>query len=137
MAHSDSLDVDLIYQASGLQVNFMGLQLFNGWETSLSEFEAYVTDDIYRDFMRWAIMNAGADYSLKQALGIGLVKLFNLKDNPISNDQRTWVCSELAGYVLNSFIGIHIDKTALDNAGPKEIFDLCKKFLKPIEVKNG
>jgi hypothetical protein len=136
-AHSESLDTDLIYQASGLQVNFMGPKYFDDRESSIYEFEAEVPDETYKAFMQWAIMNSGYPYSLKQALGIGLVRVFNLKKNPFVNDKKSWVCSELAGYVLSKFLDISISADALDTAGPSAIFDLCVKYFKQVEVKNG
>lgn len=125
----------MIYQASGLQVNFMGVQYFDLYEIPIQEFRVQLGDDEYRRFMVWAIDNAGAPYSLKQALGILLVRLFNLRKNPLSADKKAWVCSELAGYVLSEFAKTEISNSELDVAGPKAIFDICQKYLKPIEAK--
>ncbi len=132
--HSDKLDVDLIYQASGAQVNFMGLQHFNNHAIRLFEFEHEIPDQTYDAFMRWAIINSGADYSIKQPLGILLIKMFNLKRNPFANGSFAWVCSELAGFVLSSFLEVNIDKSELEVLGTRGIFDLCVKNLKAIEV---
>jgi hypothetical protein len=126
--------VDLIYQASGAQVNFMGLALFKGHAVQLYEFEAEIPDEKYREFMRWAIINSGANYSMKQPLGILLIKLFNLRKNPFDNGRTAWVCSELAGFILSKFLNIEIDQDGLEFIGPKGIFSLCQKYLKPIEV---
>ena len=132
-SHSKGLDVDLIYQASGAQVNFMGLALFRGQAKVISEFEAEISDEKYRQFMRWAIINAGAKYSFKQPLGILLVKMFNLSSNPFDNGRYSWVCSELVGFVLSSFLAVEV-KESLDTIGPKGIYKLCEKHLKQIEV---
>lgn len=133
-AHSESLDVDLIYQASGAQVNFMGLGNFLNHARTIYEFEADVEDAKYRGFMRWAIINSGASYSLKQVLGILYVKMFNLKSNPFPGGRGAWVCSELAGYVLGTFLDTAMSEE-LDIVTPKQIFDICKKHLKQIEVQ--
>lgn len=133
-SRADSLGVDLVYQASGVQVNFVGISHFKDQETSVYEFEVDVTDDKYRDFMRWAIVNAGAPYSLKQALGILLLKLFNLRKNPLSDGRKSWVCSELAGFFLVSFVGVSIKDDELDVIGPRGIFDICRRLFKEIEI---
>ena len=133
-AHSDALDVDLIYQASGAQVNFMGIQHFHDHAKTLYEFEFEISDEKYKQFMQWAIINSGADYSIKQPLGILLIKLFNLKRNPFDNGRCAWVCSELVGYFLVSCMGVYISDINLEIVGPIDIFKLCQKYFKPIEV---
>jgi hypothetical protein len=133
-SRSEALGVDLIYQASGAQVNFMGLEMFKAHALILSEFEIDVEDDKYKEFMRWAIVNAGAPYSAKQPLGILLIKLFNLRKNPFANGGRAWVCSELVGVLLSSFFNIKIDNRDLETIGPRGIFDVCKQNLKQINV---
>jgi len=132
-AYSEGLDVDLIYQASGAQVNFMGIKNFQNHAVSLVEFEAEITEEKHKAFMKWAIMNSGAKYSLKQPLGILLVKLFNLRNNPFDNGRYAWVCSELVGFVLGSFLDMEI-KENLETIGPRGIHDLCQQHLKQIEV---
>lgn len=135
-SRAEALGVDLIYQASGLQVNFMGLSHFREKALSLYEFEAELSDESYRKFMRWAIENSGANYSTKQPLGILLIKLFNLGCNPFDNGRSAWVCSELVGFVLSEFLDLKVD-VDLETIGPRGIFDICKKHLKQIEVKHG
>lgn len=133
---ADALGVDLIYQASGVQLNFMGLEHFKENALILYEFEGYLPDEKYREFMRWAITNSGASYSSKQPLGILAIKLFNLKKNPFANGRYAWVCSELVGFLLSSFFNLKIDEKELDTIGPRGIFDICKKHLKQIEVNS-
>lgn len=132
--HSESLGVDLIYQASGSQVNFMGVDNFTANALVLYEFELFINDDQYKRFMRWAVINSGAPYSLKQPLGILLVTLFNLKVNPFANGRFAWVCSEIVGFFFESFFGLKIDERQLETIGPRGIFEICDKFAKPIEV---
>lgn len=133
-SRAERLGVDLIYQASGLQVNFMGLEHFKEQAHIVAEFEASLPEEKHDEFMRWAIINSGANYSTKQVLGILLIKLFNLKRNPFSNGRIAWVCSELVGFILSSFFNIKIDENSLETIGPRGAFDLCKKHLRQIEV---
>jgi hypothetical protein len=135
-SRSENLGVDIVYQASGLQVNFMGLQRFRDHAVTLAEFEFEMPDEMYKNFMRWAITNSGADYSMKQPLGILLIKLFNLRDNPFANGRSAWVCSELVGFVFDAFLGVKIDPKVLDIIGPKGIFKLCEEHGRRIGGEN-
>lgn len=123
--HSESLDVDLIYQASGTQVNFMGMEHFKNHAKILDEFEIDIDEDTYKKFMRWAVINAGAGYSLKQIFGILLIKIFRLKSNPFANGQCSWVCSELAGFVLKSFTKAALELSEIETMGPRKIYEIC------------
>lgn len=132
--YSEGLDVDLIYQASGSQVNFVGLQHFEDHAMCLAEFEVPDIDPAdYRVFMREAIKTAGADYSIKQPLGIFLIKVFNLTKNPFHNGKAAWVCSELVGYGLSNILKkINISEKEIEIMGPKGIFDICKANFKQV-----
>src|SRR5690349_251313 len=68
--HSDSLDRDLIYQASGLQVNFVGGTLFKDHHLTVKEFSLSVTDETYKNTLQFAVDKAGMPYSIKQLFGI-------------------------------------------------------------------
>lgn len=132
--YSEGLDVDLIYQASGSQVNFMGLQHFEDRAICLAEFEVPDIDPAdYRAFMREAVKTAGADYSVKQPLGIFLIRVFNLNKNPFRNDKAAWVCSELVCYGLSKVLKkLSICESKFEVMGPKGIFKLCKENFKQV-----
>lgn len=132
--YSENLDVDLIYQASGTQVNFVGLQHFEDHAICLAEFEVPDIDQAdYRTFMREAIKSAGADYSKKQPLGILLIRVFNLRKNPFKNGKAAWVCSELVGYGLSKVLRkINLSDSDLEVIGPKGIFKICKTHFKQV-----
>lgn len=125
---SASLGTTLIYQASGTQVNFMGLKQFEDAAHIHSEFEFEVSDETYREFLRWAVREAGTPYGLKPVLGILAVKWFNLGRNPFSDGSKTWFCSELGARVLKGFVGVHISEKELETAGPKKIYEICVKL---------
>jgi hypothetical protein len=122
---SESLSTTLIYQASGTQVNFMGLKHFEDAAHIIKEFEFDISDAHYLEMLRWAVQEAGAPYGLKAVLGIFLVKCFNLKRNPFSDKNKTWFCSELAGKVLRDFIGVYLKEDELEIVGPRRIFEIC------------
>lgn len=112
----------------------MGLDHFKNHAETLYEFEVDIDEDKYKQFMRWAITTSGADYSIKQPLGILLIKLFNLRRNPFDNGRCAWVCSELVGFFLLEFAGVYISDETLDVIGPRGIFELCQKNFKALEV---
>lgn len=132
--YSESIGLDLIYQASGTQVNFMGITHFENQAICLAEFELPDVDgDDYKSFMREAVINAGAAYSTKQPLGIFLIKVFNLRKNPFRNGKAAWVCSELVGYVLCKILKrIELSEHDLEVLGPKGIFKICRNNFKQV-----
>lgn len=117
--------VDVIYQAAGSVVNFVGTKRFQTHSEIVEEFEFEVTDETRNKFFDWAIKYAGTPYSMKAALGIGLAILFRLHKNPLCPASPT-VCSLLAGFVLQDFLNAKIDLDALGIAGPKEIYNVCE-----------
>jgi len=128
---SESLNTTLIYQASGTQVNFMGVKHFKDAAHIFEEFEFEVSDENYKQFLVWAVQEAGAPYGLKTVLGILVVKCFNLKRNPCSDKNKTWFCSELAGRILKDFVGVQISEDELEVKGPRRIYEICKEIRSP------
>jgi len=132
--HSDTFERDIIYQASGLQVNFIGAILFATKVKIIKEFKLEVNDQAYKRIMQFAIDNAGTPYGYKQLLGMGIVriaKLFNKTiKNPFSDGKATYVCSELAGTVLQSFIIKHDIPLNLETSGPKDLYKFLEKLNK-------
>lgn len=123
--NSEHLGTTLIYQASGTQVNFMGLKHFEDAAHIIKEFEFEISDENYKELLCWAVREAGAPYGIKAVLGILLVKCFNLKRNPFSDKDKTWFCSELAGKILRDFIGVYLKEDELEIVGPRRIFEIC------------
>lgn len=134
--HSDSLDRDIIYQASGLAVNFMSPTIFSSINTSIAEFDIEISDEKYKAMMQFAIDNAGKAYGIKEAFGMGIVRIceiFGKKiQNPFRDGQQTYVCSELAGYILEEFAGDQIQGDVYDMS-PKVVYDYLIS-LKPNEL---
>lgn len=125
---SSIADEFLVYQASGTQVNFMGFCYFSRVAHVVKEFEFEISEEAHKAYLKWAIRMSGAPYGLKAVLGILLVRCFNLKRNPLSDGEKTWFCSELAGRVLSDFMGAHFPPEELEMAGPKKLFELCSRM---------
>lgn len=115
--------LDLIYQASGVQNNFMGLTYFQQHAETVKEFDFEISDDNYSKLMTFCITKAGAPYSIKQAIDVGLFKLFGIKPKAFPDG---FVCSELVGHIIKDYISPeNIDPNLLT---PKDIFRLCEKI---------
>ncbi len=117
---SDKYDRDLIYQASGLAVNFVGLDFFLSKNTIVDEFDFDVSDETYVKLMQFCIDNAGKPYGSKQLVGMGIKKLGF--ENPFRDGKQTYVCSEMAAYIIKEFISGGIG-TDLDDIDPRAVHE--------------
>jgi len=112
--HSNSLDRDVIYQASGLQVNYIGSKLFYKHVHVVDEFSLEISDEDYRKMMQYTVDNAGKPYSLKSIFAI----LFKIESWCDGDD--SFVCSELIGEILRKYTDVSIDKSS-EALTPKDI----------------
>lgn len=116
-------NTQLIYQASGAQVNFMGIKYFESVAQIVEEFELEISEDDYNTLMEFCTYECGAPYSLKQIFGMAIADIFKLKKNPFSSQNR-YVCSEL---VLRAFSSrFKISNDFFDLAKPKDLYFLVK-----------
>lgn len=116
----------IIYQASGHSVNFIGNKRFEFKNKSVKEFEFEICQETFDSFLDWAVDESGAPYSVKQAIGIAMMKLFLLEKNPF---HYGYVCSEIAGRVLRDQLKLKVKD--LNCVTPKDIYKLCE------DLKNG
>lgn len=124
--YSASLDRNLIYQASGLQVNFVGLEEFSVASRIIKEFPIQVSDQAFLKVLQFAVDNSGKPYSVKELLGYGWAIAFAKKTNPLGDGRKTFVCSELVGTILDEVLQIPVGKD-LDLITPKDVFVLLDK----------
>lgn len=124
--HSNSYNKDIIYQASKNMINFMGTAVFNLEDISVKEFEIEISDSNKIALMQFAIDNAGKPYSVKEAIGLGLVRicaLFGKKiTNPLKSGTDSYVCSVLADYILENYANKDIPGD-FEDSDPKYIHD--------------
>jgi uncharacterized protein YycO len=111
--HSNSLSRDVIYQASGMAVNFMGAQFFAN-NVVVDEFEVQLTPANKLAMIQFAMDNAGKPYGIKECFGLAWVRICSLFGkavaNPFTFDGSTYVCSELVGYILDDYAGMDVNK---------------------------
>jgi hypothetical protein len=106
--HSESYDRDLVYQASGLAVNFMNKQHFQEHNTVVQEFQIAISEEDKKAMVQFAIDSIGSPYGMKDCLGLAWVRfceIFGKKvKNPFDDGMKMWVCCELGYYVWKTYV---------------------------------
>jgi hydrogenase maturation protein HypF len=95
--------------------------VLESYKFSIEEKEIEISDDVYNFILQYSIDQLGIKYSIKQAVGIFVAKVFRLKKNPFHNDGQ--VCSELIGHILKEVLGYKIERD-MELITPKEIYEL-------------
>lgn len=125
--HSDTYDRNIIYQASGLQVNFVGEQVFNEHHIVVKEFEFNISDETYKKMMSFAIDKAGYPYSIKQLFNIASYMLIG--KTILKEDGRSaYVCSEIVSQMMIEDLNIVINKN-LDLITPKNVCIILESYF--------
>jgi len=124
--YSNLANTWLIYQASGTQVNFMGQKQFDAHAETIKEFEFEISEDAYKGYMTWAIINAGAPYGLGSVIGILLMRLLRLNKNILADGSILQYCAELTARAMHDFIKADILPSEFETAGPKRIYEICE-----------
>lgn len=123
--HSDTYERDIIYQASKLMINFMGTALFEEENLIIKEFELDISMENKKKLMQFAIDNAGKPYSMREVLGLGLVRISELLGNKIKNPFRdgtkAYVCSVLADYICINYTDHGLKD--FEDVSPKDLYD--------------
>jgi hypothetical protein len=119
--YSESLNRSLIYQASGMSVNFTNIEHFNSINTTVKEYEILVSDEQYTQILQFCVDNVSKPYGLKSIFGILVYQIFGWKCiNP--DKQESFICSELVCYILQ-MLGI-INEPDLDYSTPKSVYNI-------------
>jgi hypothetical protein len=131
--HSDKLNRDIIYQASGTMVNFMGQQFFDN-NIIIDEFPVPITSAKKLSMIQFAMDNSGKPYGIKECFGLAWVRICQMfgktVSNPFTADGSTYVCSELVGYILDTYDGMDIN-TNIANITPLMVYN----YLLQIKAK--
>lgn len=121
--HSNTIKRDLVYQASGLYVHFMGKKLFDTRAEIIAEYTLNISDSAHKKALQFAVDNAQKPYGIKQIIGIGIVilakKIGKKIQNPFKDGQYSYVCSEL---IASMIPGLKKEfKDNLDSVTPRDI----------------
>lgn len=130
---SNSLDRDIIYQASKLMVNFVGTEVFYSENTMVAEFEISVPADKRIALMQFMIDNAGKPYGFMNALGLGIARIFKYFGktihNPLGDGSKSWVCDEIVGQIIK-MCGYQLPQL-LDDLTPLDLYNYLLSQIKP------
>lgn len=136
--YSRAYDRNLVYQASGMAVNFMEYKNFLKQEKVYAEFELSVSKETTLKTIHYAIDHVGEPYGMLEAAGIGIYLLcrffgLKLKNNPFASNKKT-VCAKLVENILNEFLkqGIKINPNVVM---PGDIFDAMAACPKAKRIK--
>lgn len=129
--HSDSLNRDIIYQAIGKGVEFIGNTLFLSINQPIEEYEIDIDDDQRTNLMQFCVDNSGISYGLLQVLGAGLVRILgkihiNI-NNPFGDGLKTEFCDEIVGRCLNQ-INSESFNFDYENKTPSDLRDILVKL---------
>jgi len=129
--HWTAADQDLIYQASGLSVNFEPQWHFDTHARTVQEFPIEISDECYAKFTKALCAQLSKPYSIKGVLGLA-IRLFAAVfkrdiNNPFPDGHDSEFCSKLAVYLVQQSGAF---KLTLDpeNTGPKEFFEALQAY---------
>lgn len=124
---SSYLEREIVYQASGLAVNFCEGARFRQEHEIIKELTFSISEDTQKKVIQFAMDRAGVPYSIKQVFGIAYIKLLKLfkinENNPFSDGRKAYVCCELVAEILKELLNFDI-KDNLDNLTPRELYQL-------------
>lgn len=117
----------LIYQASSTMVNFMNIQTFEEEGLIVHETQITITPETRSKVLQFAIDNCGKPYGIKEIFGLAWVKINEWCgkeiQNPLADEDRSLVCSELASLVLRDCLNIKLPKDP-DDMTPLDVYNL-------------
>lgn len=130
----------LIYQASHTMVNFMGTEIFTRENEIVKEFEVELKAEGKAALMQFAIDNAGVPYGVKDALGMAIKRIaeifgFKIK-NPFGDGEQSYVCCELAGYILDRFSKEKFN-FEVEEISPKDVYEMLSSVAAQLPRQQG
>ena len=117
--YSESLNREIVYEAVGSGVRFIGLKQWTEHAQEIDCFTVTLKNSNYITLMQYCIDHSGFDYGFMQNIGIFLADIFRLKNNPFKKGLN---CSEQIAKIL-SLEGYKFDKP-FDLITPKDIYQV-------------
>jgi uncharacterized protein YycO len=114
----------MVFQASGLTVNYTNYNFFQNKSKVVEEYEMSVSDEQYEKAMTLMAESAGKPYSMKEIFGFLYVLYmrewrYKRVKNPFGDGDKSYVCSELAA----ECIGVKDPETVT----PEDLRRYCKQ----------
>lgn len=120
---------EYVYQASGLQVNFMSLDTFLEKNTIVEEYEFDIPEVMHDEMISFCIKYAGKPYSIKALFQLTGMLLFGLKFK--GDGDTSFVCSELGNVFCRKVLMLDMPDEQ-DFQTPKSLNFYVKKYGKRI-----
>ena len=103
-------NTDMIFQASGLSVNYCAKDVFEVKNHIYEEYDVEISDEQWAIGEKFRVTEAGKSYSVKQVFGflwvLGARQLLNKKiSNPFSDGDQSYVCVEVVTVCLGLLNG--------------------------------
>jgi len=128
--YSEAYQRWIVFQASGLKVNFIGATMFDNNEIVGAEFAVPISDQTKTCTISQAFDICGSPYGTSQALGILWVLFMEIFGKKVKNpfySTSSYVCSELVATILVE-LGYQLDPSSTT---PQEVYDflISKGFV--------
>lgn len=131
--NSSSLDRDLIYQARGTQVNFIGLKRFDSSAIVVKEFDLEVTQEQKTLILQFCVDNAGVPYGVMQLVGMLYVMFMRTFKRKVRNPWTSgMVCVEVI-VLLIKLLNIPIDADP-DTADLNDVNSAIESFVAKLKT---
>lgn len=117
----------MIFQASGLTVNYCATDVFDYKNTIIEEYDVEISDEQYEYGELFRVTEAGKPYSMKQIVGfLAVLSARQILDknipNPLSNGNHSYVCVE----VVTACLGLDDGESMT----PEDLRRWCQKNAK-------
>lgn len=115
---------DMVFQASGLAVNYCNYEYFITKTKVVEEYEMQVSDEQYEKAMTLMAKAAGKPYSMREIYGylyVLFMREYRYKrvENPFGDGDKSYVCSELAAESIGA--------KDPESMTPEDLRRYCKK----------
>lgn len=121
---------EYVYQASGIQVNFMNINVFKKHNIIVEEYEFDIDDAGKTKLLTFFIKYAGVSYSMKSLFKIAIMMICD-KIKFKGDGEDTFICSELGALFSEVILGVDIDENT-DFITPKRLNLYIKKYGKRV-----
>lgn len=125
----NSIERDIIYQASKLAVNFESNVTFDGHAVAVEEYELEISDECFKNIMQFCMDNSNKPYGIKEIIGFVWVKLLGFvgikTHNPFPTHGNSFICSKIGAEVLALCNVVKINQS-YDDIDPLALNEIIK-----------
>lgn len=125
---------EYVYQASGLAVNFMNIDIFREENVTVEEYQFELPDDKREQLISFFIKYAGASYALSSLFKLLAILAGRRVGKKIvfkGDGDKTFICSELGAFFVENILEIEVDGP-IDYMTPKDLNPIIKAHGKRV-----